>query len=373
MKDNEGIMKKICLLVGYYPINRGGAEYQAYLLAQRLREQHDVFYISPGQAREECIIDSGMKIYTLCSPRLLCFRDIWFLLESKILRILRRERPDIVYQRVGYSATGIAAKYCRESPCQLVWHIAHERDVALRRRRPIRRILFDRIENKYREFGIRHANIIIGQAAYQDRLLHRNYGRTCDLVVGNWLPLPSRPTVKNGPVTMVWIANLKPHKQPDAFIRLANRMRHCHDARFIMIGRPASGRYQKKLEKSMEGLPNLAYLGERSIDEVNEVLAGAHVFVNTSVSEGFPNTFVQAWLHQVPVVSLHVDPDDLLKRHGLGYHSVTFDDLVRDTKRLLDDTGLRDSMGKRGWEYALRYHSIEPNVAKLTSLLAGTH
>jgi hypothetical protein len=31
-------MKKTCMLVGYYPINRGGAEYQSYLIAQELKK-----------------------------------------------------------------------------------------------------------------------------------------------------------------------------------------------------------------------------------------------------------------------------------------------------------------------------------------------
>lgn len=38
----------------------------------------------------------------------------------------------------------------------------------------------------------------------------------------------------------------------------------------------------------------MRYLGECSIEEVNKILAGAHVFVNTSTVEGCSNTFIQA-------------------------------------------------------------------------------
>lgn len=359
--------------MGYYPINRGGAEYQAYLLAQKLRERYEIFYISVGQAKEECIVDDGMRIYTLKSPRLLWFKGVWFLLKSKVVTILEYERPDVIYQTVAYAGTGIAAKYCENRKCTLVWHIASERDVAPRRNGSIHRNIFNRIEEKYRDYGIKNADAIIGQAVYQNELLRRNYGRVCDLIVGNWLPIPSERLVKDGPVKVVWVANVKPLKQPDMFIHLAKTLDHRNDVKFIMIGRPASGRYQKRLEKAITRRPNLVYMGERSIDKVNRILAGAHVFVNTSLYEGFPNTFIQAWLRQVPVVSLNVDPDDLLKTKKLGFHSRSVEGLAEDTERLIDDKDLRVSMGKRAQEYALRHHSIGPNIAKLTSLLANLH
>lgn len=363
-------MTKVCMLVGYYPINRGGAEYQAYLLAQRLREHCETFYISIGQAKDDCIIDHGMKVYALKSPRLLCFKNVLILLKSKILGILEREQPDVIYQRVAYSATGIAARHCRNSACRLVWHIASERDVMPpggQKRRPS---VIRCIDGRCRDYGIRNADAIIGQAAYQEELLRRRYGRACDLIVGNFHPIPSERIAKNGPVNVVWVANFKPLKQPEAFIHLAGMLRHRQDVRFVMIGMPASGRYQQRLEKAMGQLRNLVYRGEQPMEEVNRVLARSHVLVNTSLYEGFPNTFIQAWLRQVPVVSLNVDPDNVLKNGRLGLHSRSVDALVKDTEQLIEDRDLRESMGRRAQQYALRHHSMDPNVARIITLLA---
>jgi glycosyltransferase involved in cell wall biosynthesis len=190
------------------------------------------------------------------------------------------------------------------------------------------------------------------------------------LIVGTPHPAPEEPLVKTGPTTVVWVANIKPWKQPEVFLRLAKVLGNCCNVRFTMIGRRASEAYQKRLELDMSGLTNFRYLGERPVEEVNHILARSHIFVNTSRYEGFPNTFIQAWFREVPVVSLTVDPDDVLKTHGLGFHGVSFEGLVTGVRQLIQDAPLRVSMGKQAREYAVRHHSMGPNFAKIVSLFS---
>ncbi len=129
-----------------------------------------------------------------------------------------------------------------------------------------------------------------------------------DAIVPNFHPPAAETIDKSGPLTVVWIANLKPWKRPEVFVRLAQSFSDRKDTRFIMVGAPAAasgkGGWQASLMRSIEATPNLTYLGHMSHAEVNELLARAHIFVNTSTQEGFPNTFIQAWLRDVVVVSL---------------------------------------------------------------------
>ena len=59
------------------------------------------------------------------------------------------------------------------------------------------------------------------------------------------------------------------------------------------------------------------------MDETNREISQAHVLVNTSLYEGFPNTFIQAWLRAVPTISLNVDPDGVIEGRAWDFVPAT--------------------------------------------------
>ena len=170
------------------------------------------------------------------------------------------------------------------------------------------------------------------------------------------------------PIKIVWIANFKPLKQPEIFLELADHFKNNHDIKFIMIGRPDIGAWQKNVTDKMNRLSNLEYMGELSIDEVNMVLSGSHILVNTSQYEGFSNTFIQAWMRKVPVVALNSDPDDVIKTKEIGFHSKTFDQMVQDVRKLVENEKLREEMGERSQKYAFSTFSVA-NIDKFINLI----
>lgn len=292
--------KRLLLISQYFPLDRGGAEYQTYCLAKHLQARMDVHYLTISD-EDRRWRDGPITIWTI--PRRKLLRRVlgrcYVLDHFRVRDALRRIAPDVIYVRHATAYLGIASRYALSSHCTLVWHIPLSDDVErfrLRSLRSLRTLPFDYVDKKMIEYGVRHAHRIIGQAHYQEDLLRRNYGRKCDLIVGNWHPEPAGPCIKGPSVKVVWVANLKPSKRPEVFIDLAERLRTVAGVEFLMIGRPGSGRYQRRLESRIRKVKRLTYLGERPIEEINGILAESHVFVNTSQCEGFPNTFVQSWL-----------------------------------------------------------------------------
>jgi glycosyltransferase involved in cell wall biosynthesis len=287
---------------------------------------------------------------------------------------LRRLRPNVVYQRVGCAYTGIAAFYARRAGCRLVWHAASDADLQINLKVRQRNFIRQRLERSLLSYGIRSADRIVTQTEQQARLLRENFGRRPDAVIANFHPDPTETIDKSGPLRVVWIADLKRLKQPEAFLRLAEALQDIHDIRFVMIGAATAGAgdasWQASLKERLNSASNLEYLGQLSQAEVNEQLAKAHVFVNTSIYEGFPNTFIQAWLRDAAVVSLNVDPDGILNRDNLGFHAGTEARLAEIVRRLISDSALRAAIAQRARAHAKRFHSME-NARRLEEIIRG--
>jgi glycosyltransferase involved in cell wall biosynthesis len=362
---------RLCVLLpDHWTARRGGSEYQAKILVDRLVRAYDVriTYLTlesnPGfhsaDYRVECFSSrAGLRRYGTFFDAL------------RLYRALEREAPDVIYQQVGCAHTGIAAFYAKRHGCRMLWRVAHDSDVTRQRRDWLRphRI----IERSFLEYGILNAGTITVQTKDQKALLHSHYGRNDAIVVRNFHPQPSsleqNQAQANSKKRVVWVANLKPMKNPEAFLRLARRFSDNHDVEFIMIG-AWQGRpdWIANVTALLQSAPNVRYLGERTQDEINALLSGACAVVNTSEQEGFSNVFIQAWMRGVPVVSLNVNPDRLLDGETLGFASGTEQRLYEDVARLVQNPRLSEEMGKKALAFATSEFS-ENNIDRIADLL----
>jgi len=344
----------------------GGSQYQAKVLVDRLLEigGYEIFYLT--RRMDPVFHPQGYEIVRIAQQKGLR-RYGYFFDAPRLLKLLHDIKPDLIYQRVGCAYTGIAAFYAKKNRCNMVWHVAHDRTLMPFDRKITRDLPFRYIERKTLEYGIKHADHIVAQSNWQKDLLEKQFGRTAT-VIPNFHPEPVEIIYKDRPIKIVWVANLKHWKRPELFIRLASDLQGLEDVEFIMVGSTAAVRdnkWSEDLLESMSKLPNLNYLGACSQDEVNAILAIAHVFVNTSRYEGFANTFIQAWMRRVPVVSLEVNPDNVLTRAGVGFFAQgDYEKLREQVNVLIHNDNLRNEIGCRAQEYALANHS-EKNIQRL--------
>jgi glycosyltransferase involved in cell wall biosynthesis len=337
----------------------GGAEYQARLILERLidLDLFELHYVARNVPRD--YTPRGYAVHRVAhGPRVAGS----FIPDARRLwQVLKRLQPDILYQRVGCAYTGIAAFYARTTATRLVWHVSSDRDVTPESGIHFLRQPLVALDKAFLEYGVRNAHAVVVQSAEQRKLLRQHYGRNSAALVPNFHPAVVESLAKpRERVRVCWIANMKPLKRPDLFLQLAHDLRHLRHVEFLMAGSMlpahAGGR---ELESRIEDLPNLRHLGVLPLGEVNRLLASSHLLVNTSDFEGFSNAFIQAWLREVPVVSLNVNPDGVFNgdRYGICAEG-SYARLRAAVERLAQDRDLRVSMGRRAREYASATFSI---------------
>jgi len=353
--------KRLCIVMGgHWDAQMGGAQFQAKCLVEQLGSRRDVetYYVAnivPPVLRQETheIVPFGSRPSAGAWDVLLSLPSLY--------RTLKKLRPDVVYQRCLMPYTGVCALYCAWHRARFVFHVASDMDVTPL---PVRgfgpRALLYRLSRWIGDYGLRHANVVVAQTRTQAGLLQKQHGVQAGAVVPNFHPVPRmRDDVRDDRVLrVIWVANLKPVKRPELFVELAEAFGGRTDVQFIMIGRDGGPQY-RALHQRMRGLPNLVFLGELPLERVEAEIAASHVMVNTSSIEGFPNTFIQAWLRGLPVVSSLVDPDGCLSKGGGGRVGGEGADLAAVMRELLDDREELRRLGEAARAHGLANHRPE--------------
>ena len=76
------------------------------------------------------------------------------------------------------------------------------------------------------------------------------------------------------------------------------------------------------------GIFGNVYLLSLDNTKVNQLFEKSHILVHTGFVEGFPNTFIQAWMRKMVVLSLQIDPDNVLTSKKIGFLGKNFDNFV---------------------------------------------
>jgi len=116
--------------------------------------------------------------------------------------------------------------------------------------------------------------------------------------------------------------------------------------------------YAADLRNAATNLPNVRMLGFVPFAEADRLFDGARLPLSTSLFEGFPNTFLQAWARGVPSVGF-IDPGS--RRQGRPVSNVARDveHACAEIARLMqDDLAWRDA-SQRSLAHFREHHSVE--------------
>jgi len=342
----------------------GGAELQQGLLAEELvKDGYDVLFIVPDQGQKLCQLVDGIRLLKsiplgLWQKKLLAKLYRFPLIPEIIWRRLSLADSQIYFQRMVGATSALVALFCRTKKRKYVYCIASDAEV-------------DGTYIKKRKFpfswlarlAIKNADGIITQSRHQQELLKLNFNRD-SVVIESMCLLPDNLPPKEQPPVVLWVGSVRKVKRPELFLKLAAAI---PEVKFRMIGGASpweDPNYFEELRESAAHIPNLEFLGFVPYQQISQYFATASILVNTSDFEGFPNTFLQAWSRFTPVVSLNVDPDEIICQHQLGFHSNTFDQMLKDVKLLIGNEALRREMAERGRRYVEQKHDAGKVVPK---------
>lgn len=279
-----------------------------------------------------------------------------------LLSALKRANADIYFQSCAGVATGIVAWHCQSNRRQFLFRLAHDSDCI-----PGQQLIRFWRDRKIYEYGLRRATHISAQGDAQVQLLRKYYSLP-STSVNMAVELPDAEADREGDIDVLWVNNLRDFKRPDLCVELAAAL---SPHRVVMIGGPVR-EYEslyERIKQEAGAVKNLKFLGAVPYAQVNEYFNRARVFVNTSDQEGFPNSFLQAWIRGVPVVSFF-DPDGLIAEHGLGAVPKDSQEMVKILASFLSDNTILRNTGETCREFAMSRYAPLAVAQRYVNMLA---
>lgn len=245
----------------------------------------------------------------------------------KIWSAMAAANADIYYVSCAGMHLGLAAIFCKRFNRKLVFRVAHDTDCE-----PEALLVKYRRDKWLYEFGLHRANAILVQTASQRARLLQNYNRV-GKIAGMLVERPSM--MPRRIVDVLWVNNIRPFKRPEIFLELARSM---PEFNFQMVGGPQPGHEAlfHEIREKAQLIPNLEFCGHVPYHRMDLYYSSARTFVNTSESEGFPNSYLQSWVRGTPVIAFF-DPDAVIKRFSLGVVATDIDSMITALRALLFD------------------------------------
>jgi len=286
--------------------------------------------------------DAGLPALRFIHPR---WTGMW--------SALARADADLYYTSCAGMHVGLVALFCRRHRKRFVFRTASDTDCDESRLL----VPFARDRWLYAQ-GLRRADAILVQSASQAAALARNYGlagRVAGMLVESPQPVAARD------IDVLWVSNIRRVKRPDRILELAEEL---PELEIHMVGGPLPGeeRLFEDVRDTAAAKANLTFHGRVPYPEASDLYGRAKMLVNTSDVEGFPNSYLQAWIRGVPVVTL-IDPDRTIEREGLGVAVSSAARIPEAVRHLLRDTTAWKAASDRCRAFMAREHGEDKVLA----------
>ncbi len=332
----------------------GGAEVQRTLIARELvRRGFDVSFVTLDHGQPDGVEHDGIRVYKMCGagdgwPGMRFIYPRW----TSLWSALARANADVYYQRTAGVESGQVALWCRLHRRPFVLGIASDSECDPRLPGKAAR------DRWFFRYALRRADVVVAQTHTQAARLGDWLGLRAAVIRSCTLP----PLASSAEYAerlrqprLLWVGRFATPKRPQWIAELADLCTQWH---FDVVGYSnQQERAWAPLLRRLRDLPNVTLHGYVPHDQISRFYNGAAVLICTSVWEGYPNTFVEAWSHGVPVVST-VDPDGVIRQHGLGRVGSTPDQLADAIAELLASPESWRECAERAVRFFAQRHTV---------------
>lgn len=336
----------------------GGAEVDLFNIGSELAKdkRFDVYFLVADFGQKNIELYNNIKVVKAYSQKKSILN--YFAAIFKFYLRLAQINADIYFTANLSKYVGFTNFYCKIFKKIHIHRTEHQDQVN-------RHIIIKEIRRghgKYLLFllGYMNVNHIIVQNLEDQAMLKKTFNYPSNVIRNSY---PIQYVNNNERDFILWVARSETWKRPEVYIQLAKAF---PKEKFVMIMPIANNqRFFNHIKNEAHKVNNLKFIPGVPFSEVESYYKNAKVFVNTSSSEGFPNSFNQAMNFSTPLLSLNINPDDFINKNQVGIYCYNnFDKLEENLERLLLDKELWKKFSKNAYQFVFNEMNIEKAIIK---------
>lgn len=371
---------KICLVAHYaYGMisgsthgHAGGVERQTSLTARWLASRgHKVSLITWDEGQDEIVDIDGVQVIKMCRanagiPFMRFFYPRW----TSLNKALRKAGADLYYHNCAEYITGQIALWCKIHSKKFVYSVASDRECD-----PLLPEMHTFRERLLYRYGLRKAVRIIVQTLKQQNMLLQGFGLSsevlpmpCSMLATNDYSPKQPPEREN--CRVLWIGRIDKEKRLELLLEVARKL---PDVVFDIVGKPthADDPYSRDVLDQARSLQNVVIHGMLPHSQMPSLYANASLLCCTSLYEGFPNTFIEAWSYGLAIVTTF-EPDGIISSKQLGVYAENAVELVKGISYLLQDHVLWQHIAANARKYYLDTHTVDQAMLRFEKFFEST-
>lgn len=355
---------------------QGGAELQISLLAKSLAMKGDEVVIIDPFAESSFRTSDGIQVLNVPNWNK-GIRGLRFFIYKipSLFKLFKEQNADYYYVRMRYYLYLIPFLISKRTRAKFILSIACDLDVLS---------IYKKYKYEYKgniglfkfltlslpndlvfKYLLNNADIVVFQHKEQQELAGKLSNKS--FVFPNIIDLKNFPLFENrSGLYYIYVGSLTLLKGSDIFLNLVNKLPNIP---IVIVGQPRDQKSALIFEE-LKKYPNVVLKGWLNHQDTIQLIAKAKALINTSHYEGFPNIFLESWALGVPVISLNVNPDNILNKYQLG---ICCEGDLQKMQEYIESSFTDKFLKENLMSYVSTFHDFESSALRFTSLLADCY